>query len=365
MAALSRDAVARIRSALLQFFDESARDLPWRATREPYRVWISEVMLQQTRVEAVLPYYERWLQRYPDLDTLADAPLDDVLKQWEGLGYYSRARNLHATAQVVRERFSGAFPSTYADLRALPGVGDYTAGAISSIAFDAREPAVDGNVKRVLSRVLNSPAPTVKRLRAVAASLVPPDRPGDFNQALMELGARICTPRTPRCGTCPIQRDCRAYAAGTQLQRPRRTPSKTLPLVDMNTVVVTDTAGRMLIVRRGDEGLLARMWNFPAIDASQGDATSLLTQLNIPRIRSLQPLGTIEHVFSHRRERYHCSLVRVARAPVLDMEHAWIGEDTAGYALPRAQQRIHAMALKLQFVMPGVQLNTEHERSKV
>ena len=346
MAGLSRDAGARIRSALLTFFDDSARDLPWRATREPYRVWISEVMLQQTRVEAVLPYYERWLQRYPDLDALADAPLDDVLKQWEGLGYYSRARNLHAAAHVVREQYSGEFPSTYADLRALPGVGDYTAGAISSIAFNAREPAVDGNVKRVLSRVLNSPAPSPKRLREVAASLVPSDRPGDFNQALMELGARICTPRTPRCSACPIRTDCRAHAAGTQLQRPRRTPAKTLPLVDMNTVVLADTAGRLLIVRRGDKGLLARMWNFPAVDASQGDTISLLAQLNIPRTRSLQPLGTIEHVFSHRRERYHCVLARVKRAPKLAAEHAWIGDDTAGYALPRAQQRIHSMALE-------------------
>ena len=346
MAPLTCDVIARIQNALLAFFDDAARDLPWRATREPYRVWISEVMLQQTRVEAVLPYYERWLQRYPDLDALADAPLDDVLKQWEGLGYYSRARNLHATARVVREQYSGAFPSTYAGLRALPGVGDYTAGAIASIAFAAREPAVDGNVKRVLSRVLNSPSPTPKRLRAVATSLVPHERPGDFNQALMELGARVCTPRSPRCTACPIRIDCRAHKAGTQLQRPRRTPAKTLPLVDLNTVVVTDARERMLIVRRGDTGLLARMWNFPAIEASDGSAATLLARLGIPRTRTMQPLGVIEHVFSHRRERYHCTLVRVTRAPVPDIEHAWIGEDTSDYALPRAQQRIHAMALE-------------------
>jgi A/G-specific adenine glycosylase len=343
MATLSRDAVARIRSALLHFFDESARDLPWRTSRDPYRVWISEVMLQQTRVEAVLPYYERWLQRYPHLDALADASLDDLLKQWEGLGYYSRARNLHAAARMVREEYRGTFPSTYEALRALPGIGDYTAGAIASIAFNARAPAVDGNVKRVLSRVLNNAAPSAKRLRDVAAALVPAERPGDFNQALMELGARVCTPRTPRCSACPIRGDCRAHAAGTQLQRPRRTVGKRLPVIDVSTAIIVDPLDRLLIVRRGDTGLLARLWNFPGIASSAGSLQTLLQQLSVAGTHAVREIGTIEHTFSHRRERYTCFLMRVPFVPAIYGQHAWITGDTAGYALPRAQQRIHAM----------------------
>jgi A/G-specific adenine glycosylase len=187
----SREWIRSLRRALLAFYDARRRDLPWRRDPDPYRVWVSEVMLQQTRVDAVVPYYERWLRRFPTVAALASAEPDDVLRAWEGLGYYARARNLHRAARVVREHHHGAVPSEPSALRALPGVGDYTAGAIASIAFGRAEPAVDGNVRRVLARLLDVAAPAPARLRKVAAALVPSERPGDFNQALMELGATV------------------------------------------------------------------------------------------------------------------------------------------------------------------------------
>ena len=193
------------RRALLGHFDRSRRALPWRSERTPYRVMVSEFMLQQTRVETVIPYYERWLRRFPGWEALADAGEDEVLRAWTGLGYYRRARNLHRAARVVRERFGGELPKEPAALKRLPGVGEYTAGAVASIAFGRAVPAVDGNVRRVLCRILDVAAPTAGRLREEAARLVDPGRPGDFNEALMELGATVCTPRAPGCGGCPVR----------------------------------------------------------------------------------------------------------------------------------------------------------------
>jgi A/G-specific adenine glycosylase len=364
------DAVAAIRHGLLAFFDASARDLPWRRRqREPYAIWISEIMAQQTRIDTVLPYFERWIERFPDVDTLADAPIDDVLKQWEGLGYYSRARNLHAAARVLRERHAGAIPDSYDALRALPGVGDYTAGAVASIAFGVPEPAVDGNVRRVLSRLLDEPAPSASRLRAVAAALVPADRPGDFNQALMELGARVCTPRSPRCTACPVAQHCAARAAGTQEDRPARRPKQAIPRYDVATVVLRNSDGRVLLVRRPPHGLLAGMWSFPGVEvAGEADAADAAVALAArlagagsapPAGNAARPagsvaahapayLGAIEHTFSHRRERYLCFMFDVGEVGAGAADHAdesvWIGRDRRAVALPRAQQRIHALA---------------------
>ena len=352
-ARLGSAAVRRLRSALLDFFDRGARALPWRDTRDPYAVWVSEVMLQQTRVEAAIPYYTRWLERFPTVHDLAAASSDDVLRQWEGLGYYSRARNLHSAARLVCEQLGGQLPGAYEQLRALPGIGDYTAGAVASIAFSAREPAVDGNARRVLSRLLDVADPSARLLRDTAAALVPPHRPGDFNQALMELGSRVCTPRAPRCCSCPIARDCRAHRNGTQLQRPRPKPAKQLPLVDMATLVAVDADERVLITRRAERGLLARMWNFPAIEmepAARAEHATLVLLRRLTRRsgKDARVIGTIEHTFSHRRERYICMLVRVnAPTPAARGEHAWIGADAAAYALPRAQRRIHQLVLRV------------------
>jgi len=345
----SSDVIAAIRAALLRFFDESARDLPWRRTNDPYAIWVSEVMLQQTRVEAVIPYYERWLSQYPDVAALASAPIDDVLKSWEGLGYYSRARNLHSAAIMVRERYSGSVPPSYDALRGLPGVGEYTAGAVASIAYSHAVPAVDGNVRRVLARLLDHPDPPASLLRSVALSLVPSERPGDFNQALMELGATICTPRTPRCARCPVASWCAARAAGTQLERPLPKQRARVPLVRLATAVMRRPDGRLFIVRRPDTGLLARMWNFPGVEISDS-ADASAAALRLASSFGLQASGAVElcsvtHVFSHRRERYDCFIVDVQSGSSRTAGTAWIGDRTQ-HALPRAQQRIlvHARA---------------------
>lgn len=360
-----------IRAALLTFFDTSARPLPWRRTRDPYAVWISEVMSQQTRVETVIPYYDRWLERFPDIAALAAAAEDDVLKAWEGLGYYSRARNLHAAARLLRERHCGALPDSYDALRALPGVGDYTAGAVSSIAFGGRHAAVDGNVRRVLSRLLDHPAPPPRLLRDVAGRLVPTDRPGDFNQALMELGATICRPRAPRCSRCPVASHCAARTAGTQEERPRPRAATPVPTFDMATAVVRTLDGRLLIVRRPRGGLLGGMWCFPAAELQPGDdpaqrALALArhhaiiaepvtppspdsgspdTITALPLASGARAIGTIDHVFSHRRERYHCFLIEATAARRCDSDTVWIEPSDTGRPLPRAQQRIRSLAL--------------------
>src|SRR5215470_3894591 len=216
---------AALASALLRWFSMNARDLPWRRTRDPYAIWVSEIMLQQTRVATVIPYWERWMARFPTVSALAEAPLDDVLAAWAGLGYYSRARNLHAGAQAVGTRFGGALPSCAAELREVPGIGPYTAGAIASIAFGERAPLVDGNVARVLARVfaiehdIKSTAGS-KALWAAAGELMNAlptgAAPGDLNQGLMELGATICAATQPRCLVCPLARDCDAARTGRQ-----------------------------------------------------------------------------------------------------------------------------------------------------
>ncbi len=228
-------------------------------------------MLQQTRVETVTPYYKRWVLRFPDVGTLADASLDDVLMAWQGLGYYRRARSLHAGAVVVRERHGGVVPSGYEDLRALPGVGAYTAGAVASIAFGAPVGAVDGNVRRVLARILDEASPSERRLAAVANDLVDPARPGDWNQALMDLGGSACTPRSPRCEACPLAPWCRSKSAGTQEARPARAARKAARSETFVVAVVVDGGGRALVVRRPEGGLLGGLWAFPDAVLANGD----------------------------------------------------------------------------------------------
>jgi len=362
-----------IQRALLDFFDACGRDLPWRRDPDPYRVWISEVMLQQTRAETVIPYFERWLERFPTLEALAGASIDDVLQAWAGLGYYRRAHNLHRAANVVRDRYRGQLPGDPAELRRLPGIGDYTAGAIASIAFGLPEPAVDGNVRRVLSRLHDLPDPGGAELRRLAAALVPDDRPGDFNQALMELGATVCTPRSPKCDACPIATFCRARAAGTQLERPRPKPSKTLPENDVGTAVIVADDGAVLLVRRPADGLLAGLWEFPGAivepgetpaDAARRAAAAALERAGRDATGAAlrddgTPIGSIVHTFTHLRLTYLAFRFAARRvAPVAgtradgratdtrsagrrEADQVWIApEDALALAIPAAQRRI-------------------------
>lgn len=361
---MTPDFIDTLRHRLLAFYDARSRDLPWRREADPYRVWVSEVMLQQTRVEAVIPYYERWMRRFPTLEALAEADVDDVLREWQGLGYYARARNLHRAARLVRERHNGRIPADPEALRQLPGVGEYTAGAIASIAFGIPAPAIDGNVRRVFSRLLDDPDPAPSELRGVVAALVPEDRPGDFNQALMELGATICTPRSPACDRCPVAAMCRARANGTVAERPRPKPKKALPEDDVATAVVVAPSGRFLLTRRPEDGLLGGMWEFPGTavrpgetiaDAARraaiealGDTTG--THAAVTAIAPV-PLGAVVHTFSHRRTTYHAFRLDLDNEPAnhdaaaSSAGRAWVAPgDIAGYALPTAQLRIIAMA---------------------
>lgn len=305
----------RMRAALLAFYDQRKRDLPWRRENDPYRILVSEVMLQQTRVETVISYYEAWLERFPDLDALAEADEDSVLKAWEGLGYYRRARNLHAAARMVREKWRGEMPTTEAALRGLPGVGEYTAGAVASIAFGEAVPAVDGNVRRVLARLYDEPKPTARWLRETAAELVHPKRAGDWNQALMELGATVCTPRGPSCGVCPVAPWCAARAAGTVDERPAPVTRRTARKAVIALVVLRAPGGEVLLERRDEGGVLAGMWALPeqetdGVDRTERAARELAADLltgghlglegsdGAGRV-ALEPLPSVRHRFTH------------------------------------------------------------------
>ncbi len=261
----------RLRHLLLEHYDAHRRDLPWRESREPYGVWVSEIMLQQTRVETAIPYYDRWMERFPTVEALAAVDEESVLKAWEGLGYYSRARNLRRSALIVRERLGGVLPQDTQGLRTLPGIGEYTAGAITSIVYGQVVPAVDGNVRRVLSRLFDLEDPTAASLRKRAGELVDPDRPGDWNQALMELGATVCTPRSPRCEVCPLTGECRARAEGTQELRPASKRRPRVRTVSYAVLVALNPDGELLLVRRPADGLLGGLWEFPAVEIGAGD----------------------------------------------------------------------------------------------
>jgi A/G-specific adenine glycosylase len=293
-----------IATAVIDHYVQVRRDLPWRRTRDPYAIWVSEIMLQQTRVATVIPYWQRWMEKFPDVVALASAPLDDVLASWAGLGYYSRARNLHAGAQAVRARFGGALPTRAAELRAVPGIGPYTAGAIASIAFGERAPLVDGNVARVLARVfaieddIKSTAGS-KALWAAAgelmAALPASAAPGDLNQGLMELGATICAPTQPRCLVCPVVRDCEAARTGRQDVLPvvpaRKQPGE-LPLIE-RTLVWIEHAGELVLARRTPDGLFGGLWELPPLELAAALGATV----------DRTPIAFHDQVLTHRRLR--------------------------------------------------------------
>jgi A/G-specific adenine glycosylase len=292
-------------SALLAWYDQHARILPWRvkapAKADPYRVWLSEVMLQQTTVQAVKPYFEAFLLRWPDVQALAGAPVDDIMKMWAGLGYYSRARNLHACAQMVVRDFGGAFPSNEKDLRSLPGIGSYTAAAITAIAFGQRAVVVDGNIERVIARLhrLDVPMPAAKiSIKALTDQLTPDLRCGDFAQAMMDLGATICTPRSPACGLCPFLGACSAQKAGDPEAYPRKAPKAVKQPRYGLAYVVTRTDGALLVRKRPPKGLLGGMVEVPG-SAWSHDAFNdfkAAAPLDIAWRRCDEP---VHHVFTH------------------------------------------------------------------
>lgn len=288
---------------ILSWYDQGHRDLPWRRTQDPYRIWISEIMLQQTRAETVVSYYERFLARYPTVQNLASAPEEELLKAWEGLGYYSRARSLQKAAKEIVARYGGQLPADLEKLRALPGIGDYTAGAIASIAFGIPAAAVDGNVERVLCRwdAIKDEVgtPTVRRqIAARAQALVPPDRPGAFANAMMEMGATMCTPKNPKCLLCPVREGCMGFAQGIAQELPRKAKKKA-QRVENRAVLLVFCDNRVLIVKR-QEKLLGGLFVFPDV-LEESDPARLCQALEALGIRAAydEKLGHARHVFTH------------------------------------------------------------------
>jgi A/G-specific adenine glycosylase len=345
-----------IASRLLAWYEHHKRDLPWRDTRDPYHIWVAEVMLQQTQVATVVPYYERFLARFPNVQALAAAPLDDVLKLWEGLGYYGRARHLYAAARMVVLDLDGEVPDTMEGLLSLPGIGRYTAGAVLSIAFGQEVPALDGNVRRVLSRVfvINTDVtrgPGQRQLWQLAESLLPEGYAGDFNQALMDLGAMVCTPRAPSCQKCPVAEQCRAKRLGRQEQFPVRKPRRPVPHYVVTAGVVWSTNGRFLIAQRPFDGLLGGLWEFPGGKQEPDETLEICLQRELAEELDIEvavrsPLTVIQHAYTHFRITLHafqCDLVRNQPRALGCADWRWITiDDVDHFAFSAADHKIIA-----------------------
>ena len=368
--------ILSFRQKLLAWYDENKRDLPWRRSKNPYHIWVSEIMLQQTRVDTVIPYYERFLDWFPTVEALANAPEQRLLKAWEGLGYYSRVRNMQVAAQQIMNEFNGEFPSTYEGISSLKGIGPYTAGAISSIAFNLPQPAVDGNVMRVLARLfevnhdIGNPS-NRKIFQAMMEILIDPDRPGDFNQALMDLGSDIEAPVNPRPQDSPIKEFSAAYQHGTMDRYPIKAPKKKPIPIYLNALVVSNEKGQFLLEKNESEKLLAGFWHFPLIEVNefseQTHDLDLFSQVAEP-ILEMGPspqasfeqdydldvnwLGVsfeeVKHVFSHRK--WHIQLIAgqvSENKDYTDREVLWLTpEEFSLYPLAKPQQKIWQTYLK-------------------
>ena len=370
------DKIFSFRQKLLAWYDENKRDLPWRRSKNPYHIWVSEIMLQQTRVDTVIPYYERFLDWFPTVESLANAAEERLLKAWEGLGYYSRVRNMQTAAQQIMSEFEGKFPSTYEGISSLKGIGPYTAGAISSIAFNLPQPAVDGNVMRVLARLfevnhdIGNPS-NRKIFQAMMEVLIDPDRPGDFNQALMDLGSDIEAPVNPRPEESPVKEFSAAYQHGTMDRYPIKAPKKKPIPIYLKALVVQNSQGQFLLEKNESEKLLAGFWHFPLIEVDEfSDQTQdldLFSQVAEP-ILELGPspqesfeqdydlevdwqdlrFEEVKHIFSHRK--WHIQIIagRVTETQeYADREVLWLSpEEFINYPLAKPQQKIWQAYLK-------------------
>ncbi len=342
------------RQRLPQWFKGVARDLPWRRTDDPYRIWLSEIMLQQTRVDQAMPYYERFLDAFPTVETLANAELDEVLLKWEGLGYYSRARNLHKAAQSVVNEHSGAFPASYDGLRSLPGIGPYTGAAVASLAFGLPHAVLDGNVIRVLTRVFAisddaKASSTRKRLQTLVDSLLPHDQPGPFNEGIMELGAMVGTPRQPKCTACPLQSVCAAFAEHQPEAYPVSKKKAPTPHYDIAVGLLFNAAGEVLIQRRKEEGLLGGLWEFPGGKHEEGESLAETCTRELQEELGVEVLtgdlfARVKHAYSHFKITLHafrCQLISGTPVSRLGIPIKWVAlDDLYDYAFPRANRRI-------------------------
>lgn len=338
---------------ILDWYQSHARRLPWRGHPDPYAVMVAEVMLQQTRVETVIPYFQHWMQRFPTISSLASASQDDVLKQWEGLGYYRRALNLHKIARILVSEYGGAVPGDLKTLRGLPGIGRYTAAAVASMAFGLDEPALDGNVRRVLARVFAvreqlGTSTMEGRLSALAAEHLPPNRAGDYNQALMDLGATICTPREPACEKCPLKDVCQAYALDIVEQIPRRVSRTAVPHIEVSAAAIQRN-GRVLIARRPPGGLLGGLWEFPGGKVKPGEdlvdglKREIREELGVD-ISVGNRLGVYRHAYTHIRLTLHAFYCAMLEGEPRQLDHtalAWVQPSTlSDYPMGKLDRQI-------------------------
>ncbi|HAG80107.1 MAG TPA: A/G-specific adenine glycosylase, partial [Cyanobacteria bacterium UBA12227] len=342
------------RRSLLDWYANAGRDLPWRHSSDPYQIWVSEIMLQQTQVKTVIPYYQRWLEKFPTIETLASAELQEVLKVWEGLGYYSRARNLHKAAQKIIQDHGGIFPTRIDNVLALPGIGRTTAGGILSAAFNQPVAILDGNVKRVLTRLMALPIPptkATKQLWQLSETLLDPEHPRVFNQALMDLGATVCTPKHPNCPSCPWKSDCQAYNLGVASQLPMREMSAPLPHKTIGVGVIWNDQGQILIDRRRAEGLLGGLWEFPGgkieLDETVEDCIKREIQEELAiEIEVGDHLITIDHAYSHFRVTltvHHCRYLTGIPQPIECDEIRWVTLDEIDqFPFPKANSQVIA-----------------------
>ncbi len=362
----SASEVSQFQEDFLAWYQQEKRNLPWRYNQDPYRIWISEIMLQQTRVDTVIDYFYRFMEEFPTIEALAEAPEDKLLKVWEGLGYYSRARNLQAAAKQIMEEFNGQFPTTVEAIRSLKGIGPYTAGAISSIAFEIAEPAIDGNVMRVVSRLFCIEADIAKAssrkvFDEAMRAIISQDQPGDFNQAMMDLGSSICTPTSPQCESCPIQQYCQAYREKRQTEFPVKSKKQKPKDVYYVAGIIENKQQEILLQQRPETGLLASMWLFPLEEISATRFNELREQYD-PKVWDLfsssqvaedspaffpeqaviwqkKVLGEVKHIFSHLR--WHILVFYGRQAAPLTLEGRWVKpSDFSNYVFPKPQQKM-------------------------
>ena len=357
---LSNTPVGLIRDRLLQWYETHHRQLPWRETKDPYPIWVSEVMLQQTQVKTVLPYYREFLSVFPDIPHLADADLQDVLRVWEGLGYYARARHLHQAARLIREEYHGRIPDTWSEFRRLPGVGDYIAAAVLSMAFEKPHAVVDGNVKRFLARLLKIGSPvnasvSARAFKNASGELMDSLRPGIFNQAMMELGALVCKPQNPHCDRCPLDAFCRAYQSREVDAYPKRAKSKPIPHYRIAVGVVCK-ANRYLITRRKPEGLLGGLWEFPGgkVGARERAETAcireIMEEVNLC-VEIKSHVTHVKHAYTHFKisaDVFLCSYISGEVKLNGPVDYRWIPlEDMDRYPFPKANRKFIPALIQL------------------
>ncbi|MCA0173548.1 A/G-specific adenine glycosylase [Bacillus sp. RAR_GA_16] len=341
---------------LISWFKKEQRILPWRENKDPYRVWVSEIMLQQTRVDTVIPYFERFMNLFPSVKALAEAEEADVLKAWEGLGYYSRARNLQSAVREVAESYNGIVPNHPKEISSLKGVGPYTAGAILSIAYGIPEPAVDGNVMRVLSRIIGiwediAKPSARKTFEEVTRRIISNDDPSSFNQGMMELGAIICTPRSPSCLLCPVQEHCRAFAEGSQEELPIKSKKKAPRPVPIAVVALEDKTGKFLIRQRPETGLLASLWEFPNVELSDGGLKEEQIKKHLRdeyeiNVEIEKELASFNHIFSHLK--WQLTVYKGSYHGEMDSKHFQMVDknELRNFAFPVAHQKITQLILE-------------------